>query len=67
MVAVVVPDDEDLTAVAAEPVNEGKPDDEMYRLAQVKKLLRLFERDMGRPATGSEDLDAWLEKGPPGA
>jgi hypothetical protein len=25
MVAVVVPDDEDLTAVAAEPVNEGKP------------------------------------------
>ena len=37
-----------------------KSDAEKFRLAQVEKLLRLFENAHGRPAKTAEELDAWL-------
>ena len=59
----IKPDDEDYAAAAADPMNQGRPDGEMYRFAQMHKIMRLFERAHGRPGRGPEELDAWIAAG----
>ena len=59
----IKPDTEDYIAVHADPMNQGKPDAEMYRLAQATKMLRLFEQAHGRPARDTEELTAWVVGG----
>jgi hypothetical protein len=59
----VRPDDEDFQATTADPMNQGKSDAEIYRLALAQKMLRLFKKAHGRPARTMEELEAWVAKG----